>query len=245
MNNFFVKYRLASCIVDKELIASIEKFILTETREYFSTADNENGQADFDSMIREMFHVYIQTKSDSEKYFSINDFPDDLLPDSVHTVILDFNSYKSVFLNIRVVFHSSFSEHPVVEISLKAPNAKEISAHLGAGIKSIVNRNKNTNHYFHNRTLLLTLLLVYTLWNVINYFVVTFTPSSSPINIANNILFNFLFALLTIWIIISIFVRPYITFRTARQSIISIGYNVFSLLYLLIIMVLFYSNFRN
>ncbi len=245
MHTFFVKYRLTSCLVDKELIADIEKFILSETKEYFSSVENEADKTDFDTLKEEMFHIYIQTKSDSQKYFSINDFADNIFPDSVHTIVLDFNSYKNIFLNIRVIFHSSFSEHPVIEISLKAANAKEVCARFGAGIKALVYSKRNTNHWYHNRTVLLSLLLVYTLWNVINYFVLTFTPSGSPLHLANNILFNFLFALLTVWIIISIFVRPYITFRTSRQTIISIGYNIFSILYLLIIIVLFYNNFHH
>lgn len=243
MNSFFVKYRLTSCIVDKELIAKIENFILAETKEYFSSLEREDEKSDFDSMKEEMFHIFIQSKSGSQKYSSINDFPDNIFPDSIHTLILDFNSYKTVFMNIRVIFHSSFSEHPIVEITLKGKNAKEISVRINSGIKSIVYGNRTTNHWFHNRTLLLSLLLIYTLWNVINYYVLTFTPSASPMHLANNILFNFLFALLTIWIIISIFVRPYITFRTTRQTMITIGYNIFSILYLLIIFVLFYNNF--
>jgi len=245
MHTFFAKYRLTSCLVDKELIADIEKFILSETKEYLTSVENESNKTDLDSMREEMFHIYIQTKSDSQKYSSIADFAEDIFPDSVHTIVLDFNSYKNVFLNIRVIFHSSFSEHPVVEISMKAGNAKEICARFGTGIKSIVSRKRNTNHWYHNRTLLLSLLLVYTLWNVINYYVLTFTPSASPMHLANNILFNFLFALLTVWIIISIFLRPYITFRTARQTIISLGYNVFSILYLMILIVLFYNNIHH
>jgi len=147
-------------------------------------------------------------------------------------------------MNIRVLFHSSFSEQPSVEISLKGQNAKEICSHFGAGIKSIVNKKRTSNHLFHNRALLLSMLLVYTVWNVINYFVLAFTSSASPAHLANNILFNFLFALLSVWVILSIFMRPYITFRTSRQTILTIGYNAFSILYFAAIFVLFYHNFR-
>lgn len=243
MNTFSVKYRLTSCVVDKELITAIEEYILKETANYFSAVENEDGGKGVEYSKEEMYHLLIQSKNESTRYNSINDFDDDLLPDSVQTVILDFNSYKNVFMNIRVIFHSSFSDHPAVEISMKGQNARELCSHLGTGIKSLVFRNRTTNHWFHNRTLLLSLLLIYTLWNVANYFVLTFTPSASPVHLLNNILFNFLFALLTVWIILSIFLRPYVTFRTSRQTIITLGYNIFSILYLLIIIVLFYTNF--
>jgi hypothetical protein len=242
MNTYSVKYRLTSCIVDKELLQEIEKYILAETREYFESLEQDGDAGAIDN--QDLYHVFIQAKEESYRLASIDEYDDDILPENVQTVILDFNSYKSIFMNIRVLFHSSFSEQPAVEISLKGQNAKEICSHFGAGIKSIVNKKRNTNHLFHNRALLLSMLIVYTVWNVINYFVLTFTQSASLAHLANNILFNFLFALLSVWVILSIFMRPYITFRTSRQTILTIGYNFFSILYFAAIFVLFYHNFR-
>lgn len=244
MNTFFVKSRLTSCVVDKKLVADIEKFIIDEAIEYLSSIEKNGEQIGLDSPVQDLFYITMQTKAGSRKYSSINDYEEDYLPDNLQTIILDFNSYKNAFLNIRVIFHSSFSEHPVVEISMHGHNLEETGARISNGIKKFINRKKNNNHWFHNRPLLLSLLLLYALWNVVNYFLINFTNSTGPMALYNNILYNLLFALLTIWVIGSIFIRPYVTFRTQKQNIITVGYNIFSMLYLLIIIVLFYSNFQ-
>ncbi len=242
MNTFSAKYRLTSCLVDRELIAEIEKYIFEETKSFFADSDIESGA--FEAGKGEMYHIFIQTKSGSIRLASIDEFDEEMFPDNIQSIAVDFSSYKNIFMNIRVLFHSSFSEHPSVEIFIKGEHAKENAVRLGSGIKSLVSAKRTTNHWYHNRTLLLGMLFVYTVWNVINYFVLTVTPSATPMHITNNLLFNFLFAMLTVWIIVSIFVRPYVTFRTGRQTIISLGYNVFSVLYFIILIVLFYNNFR-
>jgi hypothetical protein len=244
MNISFVKNRLTSCVVDKKLIADIEKLIIDEAKEYLSSIEVKGEKIGLDSPVEDLFHISMQTKTDSLRYSSINEYKEDFLPDNLQVLIMDFNSYKDAFLNIRVIFHSTFSERPLVEISMHGPKLQAEGARIAGGIKMLVNRNKTTNHWFHNRILLLSLLFTYALWNVVNYFLINFTGSTGPMVVYNNLLYNLLFALLTIWIIISIFVRPYVTFRTMKQNIIAVGYNVFSFLYLLIVLVLFYNNFH-
>lgn len=242
MNTFSAKYRLTSCLVDRELIAAIEKYLLDEARSYFKEAGVSDEE--FDADMGEMYHIFIQTNSGSLRLASIDEYDEEMFPDNIRSIVVDFSSHKNVFMNLRVLFHSSFSEQPSIEVFIKGNRPKETAFRLGSGIKSIVATKRTTNHWYHNRTLLLGMLLVYTVWNVINYFVLTVTPSATPMHIANNLLFNFIFAMLTVWIIVSIFVRPYVTFRTGRQTIITLGYNVFSVLYFLILIVLFYNNFR-
>lgn len=244
MNTFFVKHRLTSCTVDKELIAGIENFIVNEAKEYLSSVEVNGEAIGLDAPVEELLHIIIQSKSGSDKLSSISEYIDPFLPDDLQTVIIDFNSYKNAFLNIRVVFHSSFSEHPVIEISMHGENLRETAANFVSGINALVNKKRNNNHWFHNRTLLLSILFVYTLWNIMNFFMMNFSQGTGPAVVYNNILFNFLFALLTVWIIISIFLRPYITFKTRKQGIITLGYSVFSLIYLLMVIVLFYTNFN-
>ena len=244
MNTYSVKHRLASCTVDLDLIARIEKFIIEEAKDFLSSVEVDGEMIGLDSPVEDLYHVFIQTKTESLKYSSISEYTDDFLPDSVHTIILDFNSFKNAFLNIRVLFHSSFADRPVLEIYMNGHNLKETCAHFADGIKKIVNTKRNTNHWFHNRALLLSLLFVYALWNVANFFMIHSGSGEGAMILSNNILYNFLFALLTVWIIISIFVRPFITFNTRKQNIISLGYNLFSMLYLMLIVVLFYNNFN-
>lgn len=244
MNTFYVKDRLTSCVVDKKLVADIEKFIIDEAIEYLSSIEVNGEPIGLDSPVEDLFYVTMQTKAGSRKYSSINDYGEEYLPDNLQSIILDFNSYKNAFLNIRVIFHSSFSEHPVLEISMHGQDREEVGVRISSGIKKFVNKNKNNNHWFHNRTLLVSLLFLYALWNVVNYFMINFTNGHGPAVVYNNLLYNLLLALLTLWFIASIFIRPYVTFRTLKQNIISVGYNVFSMLYLLIVLVLFYNNFQ-
>jgi hypothetical protein len=244
MNSFFVKNRLTSCVVDKKLVADIERFIIDEAKEYLSSIEINGEEIGLDSPVEDLFHISMQTTAGTRNYASIAEYSEDYLPDNLKTIILDFNSYKNAFINIRVMFHSSFSEHPVVEISMHGQDREETGMRISNGIKKIVNRNKNNNRWFHNRTLLVSLLFLYALWNVINYFMINFNDGHGPTVVYNNLLYNLLLALLTLWFIASIFIRPYVTFRTLKQNIISVGYNVFSMLYLLIVLVLFYNNFQ-
>lgn len=244
MNTFYVKDRLTSCVVDKKLVADIEGFIINEAKEYLSSVEINGEKIGLDSPVEDLFHLSMHTTAGTRNYSSINDYDEEYLPDNLQSIILDFNSYKNAFLNIRVIFHSSFSEHPVLEISMHGQDREEVGERISSGIKNFVNKNKNNNHWFHNRTLLVSLLFLYALWNVINYFMINFNNGQGPAVVYNNLLYNLLLALLTLWFIASIFIRPYVTFRTLKQNIISVGYNVFSMLYLLIVLVLFYNNFQ-
>lgn len=242
MSIYSTKYRLASCKVSRELLCEIEKLILNEAEKYFAAGDDAKGKADFNALKNELYHVSIQQKEEAQKYSSIEEYKDDKMPDGTKEVVLDFTSIADKFLHIKVVFHSSISEHPVLEIAMSEMRAKEVCKPISDGIIKIVKKHRNCNHIFHNRIVQMGMLFLFAIYTFVLYSMICIIPVETPHVLVYNFIFIFAFTLFVFWFIISIFMRRYTTFDSERQKNINIGYYLFTIVWFLFIALLIYDR---
>ena len=237
MSIYSAKYRLSSCKVDKELLKELEDYILREAEKYLSGSDSLKEKIDFVSMKKEMYHFSIQGKGSITKYESVEKYEGTKLPDRTSIVALEFSSIVDKFFLIKVNFHSSISEHPVLKVAISDIKAKEICKPIADGIIQIVKEHRNSNYLFHNRTVQIGFLLLYTMYCIINFFILNYTQG--PYILANSMIYDYIFVCMIFWFLISIFLRKYTSFDTKRQKVINISYIVFTLMYFSIVVLLF------
>jgi len=247
MSIYSEKYRLNSSKVSVILLGELENFILSEAEKYLSKAEGAKEKINFNSIKGEAFHIFISGNEESKKYSSIKEYENDKLPDGTKTVVLDFSMYKEALLHIKIQFHSSISEHPVLEISVADVKAKEVCNHLSEGIIKIVKGRGNWNCIFHNHPIQIGLLFLYALFNVINYSYIFSPEMDNPFVLAYNIIWAAALGLVVIWFLVSIFVRRYTSFDSKKEKMVSIGYYVFTAFYFALIIIYIinsYSRFQ-
>jgi hypothetical protein len=242
MSIYSTRFRLASCKVSKELLREIEIFILKEAENYFTTGENAKGKDGFNALKKELYHVFIEGKDDSQKYSSIEEYSGDKLPDGTRAVVLDFSSIVDKFLHIKVTFHSSISEHPVLEIAMSDMRAKEVCKPIADGIISIVKQHRNFNSLFHNRIVQMGMLFLFAIYTFILYSMLCIIPVDEPFILVYNFIFIMALGLFVFWFIISIFMRRYTTFDSDRQKYINIGYYLFTIVWFLFIAAIVYNR---
>lgn len=237
MSIYSAKYRLASCKVNVKMLKEIEKYILFEAEAYLLKGNKTKDITGYETISKEMFHVNIEGKDDSVRYSSTEEYKGKRLPDGTKSVTLEFSSMVDKFFHLKVIFHSSISEHPVLEIAMADRNAKEECKPIAAGIIRIVKEHRNTNYLFHNRFVQIGLLFLYTFYNIYTFLNLTGYIETDPsaLSLAYFIIFSNSFGLFILWYIVSIFMRRYTTFDTGRQKIINISYYIITALFVLVI----------
>jgi len=227
MSIYSVKYRLSSCKVTKKLVSELKSEILFQAKEYLQIPDGE---------VRELLHIMIKEKDNPARQMNQVDFSEERFPDGTKEVIIDSASLVEKFLHIKITFHSSFSEHPLLEISMSDLRAREICEKISDSIKEIVRKYRNSNYAFHNRYIQVGLLALYVIYNVWNYFGIIgwLSPDPDALSLAKTIIFSFVYAIFVLWFIVSIFMKKYITFDTGREKLYVYCYYLVSLVLFII-----------
>jgi hypothetical protein len=228
--------------VSRGLLCEIEKLILDEAKKYFTTGEGAKGEAELDALKKELYHVSILQKDEVSRYSSIEEYDEDKMPDGTKEIVLDFTSIVDKFFHIKVIFHSSISEHPVLEIAMSEMRAKEVCKPIADGIIKIVKGHKNYNHLFHNRIVQMGMLFLFAIYTLILFSLLCITPVDDPLVLAYHFVFIFAFTLFVFWFIISIFMRRYSTFDSDRQKNINIGYYLFTAVWFLFIAYIVYER---
>lgn len=236
MSVYSAKYRLISCKVTKELLKDIEGYILAEAKALV------DGGSDEALSVNERFHLIIESREGNISYKSIDDYEGDKLPDGTKSVILEYASVAGKYFHIKVVFHSSFSEHASVEMTLADNKAKNTVDRIARVIKEMAKEKRTFSFLFHNRGVQVGLLFFYALYTVYTFFRMNIWPDEniSPYVLADFIHFGLFMGAVGIWFIFSIFMRKYTKFETPREKMVTIVYYGITLLYFLTIILYFY-----
>ena len=238
MSVYSAKYRLVSCKVTKNLLKDIESYILAEAK---ALIDGTSAEA---LSVNEKFHLIIETGEGTGSYTGIDAYEGDKLPDGTKSVILEYAAVAGKYFHIKVVFHSSFSEHASVEITLADNKAKNTVDRIARVIKDMAKEKKTLSYIFHNRGVQLSLLFFYALYNVYIFFRLNIWPDEnlSPYILVDFVLFSLFVGAIGLWFIFSIFMRKYTKFETPREKIVTISYYGITLLYFVIIALFLYGK---
>ena len=239
MSIYSVRQRLSSCRVSTGMLADIEKQILKEADRFYLTHPDDAGGAHSKEC-----RLLIKTKGRTAEYSSVTQLGGGKLPEGIEELIIEYSSMYLQLFHIRIIFHSSISERPVLEISAADAGAKDTVSSIAAVISDAVKEHRNYSSFFHSHFVQLSLLFLFALYWMVDFYLYNYTNYFEPMWLAKNIMLSAGLSLFAVWYIISIPVRRFTTFDTGKQKMINAGHWVFSLLYFAVPAVYFFPYFR-
>ncbi len=142
MKEFYIRKKLPSIFVDKQLIEQIEEYILNDIPEIIGV-DKE--------IIEGKYSLEIVDYLGTEKFSKISDYPLSIFQNGTSKITLGFSLYENIYsvVNISLGVNKYYSE---LDIKLKAQNPREKSQGIYNGILDRLSPNKTYNSFFHRLT---------------------------------------------------------------------------------------------
>ncbi len=216
MPKFFLKRKLPSCLVSKELLSSIEKYLNVEMRQKLSTTLGEAIS----------YQISIKEKIGTETLASMNEYSPTMFSDGTEEVSIRWdNGYRAdCKLRISISFDKDY-DFSELQVECDSQTARETAIGIGDAISRLLDSHRTHNWIFNpfkfpfvtlfSGPLALTLLI---------------SGSSKILNQHQQGLYILSGAVLAGWVFFSAkYFRPFISFDTRRQRLLNNVWRYFSL----------------
>jgi hypothetical protein len=139
MQVFELKRKLPSCKVDKELLVTLEQYLIEQAQQVFGLTEDA---------ARSEYKLSIEDSFGTGTFSSAREFLNDKFPDTTSSVRIILRPWRSPHLTIIVYFHRE-SIHSAIEVIADGPQARERAIGCYDGILGLLDSRRTGAWFFH------------------------------------------------------------------------------------------------
>lgn len=227
MVKYEINEHIPACHVNKDFLNKLEDYIKSEIPNLIGISKR---------ILSEEYSITISDEKGKEEMNSISNYASNLFPDTIKDIEIKILTVREKYFRLNIKFSKEqlglFSNN--IEISYESKKAREIVLGIYEGIRRIIESYRNHNEFYHLNIGYGVLIPLATGL----FFYISLMMLSAE-NVAFFIISLFIGLLLLIYIIISKYFKPFVTFETNHYFRRQKAYSTFKTILLGIIVAIF------